>query len=363
MQVSIVISSYNYGRFLQRAIESALSQTYCNTEVIVVDDGSTDESRDIIKRYGDSVVPVLKTNGGQGSSLNAGFATSHGDVVIFLDSDDFLAPKTVETAVELFHDDTVVKVHWPLRVVDETGALTGRIHTPRPSEGDLLNIVLRNGPACYWWPPTSGNAWARRFLEAVLPMPAAIYKTNPDMYLCTLAPLFGRIRKTLEPQGFWRRHGLNASSRVSFDEKINHGARLMDHCIDVFSEYCRRRNIVPSTTEWRARSWWHKLQLAIKDIETIVPMDRTFILVDHGSWGTSQVSGRRCLSFRFYGEQSDTAGAVGEVERLRQAGADFMVFVWPRLWCLNHFPGLEEHLRGTGQCALENDRAVVFELK
>ncbi len=78
---SILINNYNYGRFLHEAIDSALSQTYPHTEVIVVDDGSTDNSREIIASYEDQIIPVLKENGGQASALNAGFAASRGEIV------------------------------------------------------------------------------------------------------------------------------------------------------------------------------------------------------------------------------------------------------------------------------------------
>jgi glycosyltransferase involved in cell wall biosynthesis len=67
--VSILINNYNYGRFLQEAIDSALNQTYSPTEVIVVDDGSTDNSREIIASYGNKIIPVLKENGGQARPL------------------------------------------------------------------------------------------------------------------------------------------------------------------------------------------------------------------------------------------------------------------------------------------------------
>src|SRR5438093_8099671 len=84
-QASIIISSYNYGRYLSAAIESALHQTYQNTEVIVVDDGSTDDSREVIAGYANRIKPVLKENNGQASALNAGFKVSRGDVIFFVD--------------------------------------------------------------------------------------------------------------------------------------------------------------------------------------------------------------------------------------------------------------------------------------
>src|ERR1700719_288784 len=86
--VSIIIPNYNYARYLRIAIDSALAQTYAPVEVIVVDDGSTDNSREVIESYGDRITPIIKTNGGHGSALNAGYAASRGEIVIFLDADD-----------------------------------------------------------------------------------------------------------------------------------------------------------------------------------------------------------------------------------------------------------------------------------
>lgn len=91
--VSIVINNYNYDRFLAQVIDGALGQIHSNIEVVVVDDGSTDNSRDVIARYGDRIVSVLKTNGGQASALNAGFAASKGEIICLLDADDLFYMK------------------------------------------------------------------------------------------------------------------------------------------------------------------------------------------------------------------------------------------------------------------------------
>ncbi|MGL5078202.1 MAG: glycosyltransferase family 2 protein, partial [Waterburya sp.] len=96
--VSILINNYNYGNYLPFAIESAINQTYSNTEVIVVDDGSTDNSQEVINSYRDRdrrIIPILKNNNGQGSALNAGFAVSKGEIICLLDADDRWLPSKV----------------------------------------------------------------------------------------------------------------------------------------------------------------------------------------------------------------------------------------------------------------------------
>src|SRR5260370_20141390 len=107
---SVIVNNYNYERFLREAIDSALNQTYRNTEVIVVDDGSTDGSLEIIASYGQRIIPLVKANGCQNSALNAGFSLSRGDVILFLDSDDVLVPSAVVAAVDAFCEPDCVQL-------------------------------------------------------------------------------------------------------------------------------------------------------------------------------------------------------------------------------------------------------------
>lgn len=117
--VSIIISNYNYARFLRRAVGSALEQDYDNVEVIVVDDASTDNSAEVIASYGSSIKACLKeANGGHGGAFNTGFAASSGEIVLFLDADDYLYPNAVSEIVNAWEDDTV-QVQFRLHLVDE----------------------------------------------------------------------------------------------------------------------------------------------------------------------------------------------------------------------------------------------------
>lgn len=221
--VSIIINNYNYACFLGDAIESALNQTYPATEVIVVDDGSTDNSRDIIVGYGDRITPVLKENGGQASAFNAGFARSRGEIIIFLDSDDLLLPDVVERVMAVFQTNPdVAKVQYRLEVIDAMGARTGVVKPPRhlklPS-GDLRQHVL-TFPDDIPWLPTSGNAFAARVLREIFPVPENIYRICADYYLSNLPPLFGPVISLDEVGGYYRVHGSNShyTSGINLDQ-------------------------------------------------------------------------------------------------------------------------------------------------
>ena len=91
--VSVLINNYNYQQYLEQAIDSALAQDYVPIEIIVVDDGSTDDLRSIIGRYGSKIRAVFKSNGGQASAFNAGVNASRGDILCFLDFRRFLAAR------------------------------------------------------------------------------------------------------------------------------------------------------------------------------------------------------------------------------------------------------------------------------
>jgi hypothetical protein len=366
---SIVISSHNYGRYVPHAIDSALSQTYARTEVIVVDDGSTDHSWEVIAGYGERVRPVRKDNGGQASALNAGYRASSGEVVFFVDSDDLLLPTAVEKALPFFGDPRVAKVHWSLWAIDEQGCNTGLLRNPVLPEGDLRDAVIRDGPYGYLWPDTTGNAWARSFLEKVLPIPEEEFRTSPDLYLCGLAPLFGTIGKISEPQGCWRTHSENHSVRHAFEERLRAGLRREEYCFDALSRHCQSLGVTPDQGPWRANGWWHQIDGGLRGITAIVPPGDSLILVDQDSWGCGPViAGRRRIPFLEreggdWGEPGDDATAIDELQRLREAGANFMVFVQPALWWLDYYSGLHDYLRSNFRCALENDALVAFDLR
>ena len=239
--VSIIINNYNYSRFLGAAIESALAQSHAHVEIIVVDDGSTDGSREIIERYTarypQRLQPLFKSNGGQASALNAGFAQSRGDIVMFLDADDLLLPETAARVVEKFAAGQLTaanaptsvpaqrnarlplaKLQFPLETIDERGRVTGRY---RPSSEELPTGDLRREaltfPDDLRWQPTSGNAFARWVLARILPMPEVPYRLCADFYLSNIPPLLGAVDRLETVGARYRIHAKNGHNRLGID--------------------------------------------------------------------------------------------------------------------------------------------------
>jgi glycosyltransferase involved in cell wall biosynthesis len=194
LSVSILINNYNHADYLAQAINSAIAQTYSNFEIIVIDDGSTDNSHSIINKYKNSIIPIFKKNGGQASAINAGFAVSKGEIICLLDADDLWLPDKVTEVVKAFnnHSQTTVFYH-KVQNIDRTGQLLGKPWPPyKPIVGNIQEIVSKSGG---WWPfpPSSALSFSRKFLRKIMNIPESEYRLCADAYLADLAPFFGEV--------------------------------------------------------------------------------------------------------------------------------------------------------------------------
>lgn len=211
--VDVVIDNFDYSRFLGTAIESALGQTYPQTRVTVVDDGSTDDSLDVARGYGDRIRLITKANGGQASALNAGAAATDGDIVAFLDADDALCPDFAATAVEVLSSKPdAARVIFRAQVIDSAGTPTGRVE-PSPhlplSAGDLRGRTMSHAFDLVW-PPLSAQVFRRSVLAAVLPIPEDEFRTLADWYLAHTTSLLGDVVAVERAGAQYRLHGANA---------------------------------------------------------------------------------------------------------------------------------------------------------
>jgi glycosyltransferase involved in cell wall biosynthesis len=125
-RVSIIIPCYNNEAYIRESIDSALCQTYPNIEVIVIDDGSTDGSYEVMKSYQSQIKMLQQKNAGPSAARNTGILNSGGDYLLFLDGDDILMPEAVESKMKIMlSDESIGIVSGAFYAFDETGVLPG----------------------------------------------------------------------------------------------------------------------------------------------------------------------------------------------------------------------------------------------
>lgn len=290
--LSVVITNHNYGRYLAAAVESALAQDE-GTEVIVVDDGSTDDSLDVIASLDEHRVrSILQDNDGQASAINTGFAASTGGLVIFLDADDLLEPHVLASLNEAFGAGAV-HVHWQLRLADARGRPSGGLRPAAPgSTGDLRRVISLHGPGVLQVTPTSGNAFARQFLETALPMPTSAFRTGGcDLYLSWLAAASGRVENISRPLSRYRRHGSNDNISGSTDARIDRG---LGWARQGFVAVADRLGLERDATHrWGDHEWWHQIEVARTVVREHVPADARMLIVDDYLWAVRDTFAER----------------------------------------------------------------------
>ncbi|MEK7858381.1 MAG: glycosyltransferase family 2 protein [Elusimicrobiota bacterium] len=170
---SVVIDNYNYGRYLKAAIDSVLAQDFPrkDVELIVVDDGSTDQSREIIASYGAKVRGILQPNCGQATAFNRGFSEAKGRFVCLLDSDDVWRPEKLSSIAPLFDDPKVGQVE---HFLEDTDVALNPLPQSFPAwpERYVLDDFLKGQTH---WTATSGLCFRKTNLDKALPIPKDLF--------------------------------------------------------------------------------------------------------------------------------------------------------------------------------------------
>ena len=216
--LSVIINNYNYEQFVSKAIESLLQQDPDRIEIIVVDDCSTDRSRDVIRDFQAKNPGRIKTvfqpvNSGQGAGFNAGFAASNGQLVMFLDADDFMLPGA-SNLIGSRHETGVTVYHYRMHYTDATNAVGEGCFPPlneKLANGDASSALRETGR--YKGTITSGLVFDRSILERILPMDPEAFRYGGDGYLCAVAPLYGPVRSFESAICAYRLHSRQHTSR------------------------------------------------------------------------------------------------------------------------------------------------------
>ena len=142
--VSVIIPCFNQAAFLRETIDSALAQTYCNREVIVVDDGSCDETPSILAAYGSSIVAIRQPNRGLARTRIRAVAASLGSLIALLDGDDRWLPRKLELEVPRFADPAVALVHGAYRKIPASHPRAGEVSKRDGAETGFHRLLREN---------------------------------------------------------------------------------------------------------------------------------------------------------------------------------------------------------------------------
>lgn len=368
--VSIIITNYNYARFVGEAIDSALSQKRQEVEVIVVDDGSTDDSRDVISNYGSNVAKVFQENCGQAGAFNAGFRLSRGGTIIFLDADDILEDSAAFSAAKTLENRDVVNVCWQLRKTDEHGAFTGLLYpTGELARGRLREKIIRTGPVSKF-PPTSGNAWARDYIDRVMPIRGTSDKHGADAYLSCLAPLYGLVHWLPTPQSRYRCHAEQYTANCP-RLRLERNLKKFDIKSELIREHLGRQNVDVDPSEWKKSGspyqWMRDMIGLFDEIQEIVTPSDKFILLDEDQLGTDFFSPLTAVPLAeqdglYAGIPVNDEEVMGHLYRHFQSGCRYLVAINACFWWFDHFRTFKNYLHASSELLLSNERVMMYRL-
>lgn len=221
--VSVLIVNYNYARYLPEAIDSVLAQTYQNFEVVICDDGSTDNSPKVIAEYAardTRIKGVVRPNTGMAGALNDSFAASSGDIIAMLDADDVFTERKLERVVQHLRGSgrTGIVFH-TLTKVDSDGRPLGRMPQFGNFDGGELRDAILTAAGHFAGAPNSAIAMRRECAELVFPLPAAEFRSEADGYLRAAGALFYAVTALDEPLTLYRVHSENLTASASVDLK------------------------------------------------------------------------------------------------------------------------------------------------
>lgn len=214
-QFSVLIATYNQAEYLAETLDTVAAQTCGDYEVVVVNDGSSDDTEVVLAAWAERfrqghanrVAALTTANGGQSAAMEHGFSTCRGQWVCLLDSDDRWLPHKLERLAEAISATPGAgMVHHPLYVIDNKGERTGDIRPKRArlSDGDLRAEIRRTSRIVA--PATSGMVLRADIFAQLVPMPTKAFRTAADMYLALGAGLLTPVRALEEPLAEYRMH-------------------------------------------------------------------------------------------------------------------------------------------------------------
>ena len=217
--VSVLIDTYNHERFIEQAIVSVLEQDFpaSDREIIVVDDGSTDRTAEIVRKFEPRVRLLCKVNGGQASAFNVGIPECKGEIVAFLDGDDWWVPAKLGRVADVFGAAPEVGMvgHGTVTVFGD-----GSQHTEVLKEGHRFSLRSVEGALLFRVRKSflgTRSTVRASVLRTLLPVPEAI-RIEADEFVFTMAAALGEVEILPEALFYYRLHSGNFYSQQGFNE-------------------------------------------------------------------------------------------------------------------------------------------------
>ncbi|WP_414622889.1 glycosyltransferase family 2 protein [Calothrix sp. CCY 0018] len=214
--VSVLIPNYNYAEYIGQTLESVLCQSYPHFEIIVCDDGSTDNSCEIIESYIDKdarIKLIRQKNQKVAVALNTAYWKSKGEIICILDADDIWIKQKLQRVVEGFQsqDRCGFFIHNVIEVDSKGASIKGRPMFTKMAAGWMGVYALANGGYVDNIPPASALSFRRDVTNLIFPLNEVMVR-NTDSLIYRLAPLITSIGSTTEVLSQFRLHGANTSS-------------------------------------------------------------------------------------------------------------------------------------------------------
>ncbi len=237
--VSIVVPAYNGATYLRSAVDSILQQDYPHIELLVLDDGSKDDTRQILEQYGEEFYWESHPNMGQSATLNKGWQLAKGEILAYLSVDDILRPHAVSQAVSaLTENPQVPVVYGDYDLIDESGRHLRRVHAPDFDYSRLIaELEVQPGPGAFF------RREAFKFSQGWDPT----LRQTPDYDFWLKVGLMGRFIHVGEVWASFRVHSESQSYAEASPEKA-------DECIRVIDAFYSRSELPPDILALKPRA-------------------------------------------------------------------------------------------------------------
>ena len=395
--VTVAIPTYNRSALLKISLASVLAQDYPDFQVVVIDNASTDDTEQVVRSFADPRVRYLRneTNIGAFRNSNRAIEVNTSPYLTVFQDDDIMLPGFLRESVAALEQHPNIAFSFTATSgIDVEGQA---VAVEAEKQSDLIPHGIIRGYD-FLHQIVAGNKWIIE-CSATIMRAATLSATgcfdnrhckdtgdfNLYYRLASRFDVFFIAKKLVQI-----RYHMGRESRVDYDLATGMLATMSER-IDAIAHLIQS----PRAEDFSYRRWLserlldlnlqrsqemqmlvprlnltvgEQLQIAGEELERVIPRGESFILVDQNEWGSDVITDRFLIPFlerggQYYGVPSDDETAIRELERLRQAGAKFIVFGWPAFWWLDYYGGLRDYLDSKYACVLRNSRLVAFDLR